>query len=789
VTLPQTIDTSGSGQRATATSLAVATLVLGLLALVTPFVRGGNPVSRVGGLLAFAAAIEMLHALRQSTAARRRATVSAVISMIIALFLLNANFVMGHVLRALVAGWFAVDAVRYAADILRGERGQRSISTISALGDVAVVLLLLFARGWVLTWVVVIAGALRIFGIAWNIMAAPVYTTAEAEETVVSELGLADDPRAAVIAAEVEAEQRARVPIDRGWTLAFVATLFAIHVGRMSTDWTILGLMSPAVAVLGDMLIAVLITLLVINPLYLLWRKPTRWIERRLWRWHLGQLETARASWLRRAADTWLRWRLRFAIQMRGARYSIPVALNRGLQTGLPFAAIVAATVPIWGMSWYFDTENWAAGMWNSWAESRTDTWREAMVRAVLAREDNRAPLSSFAVAPQGVTSDDFSFVVIGDPGEGDASQHVLRDRLLSVANEPDVRFVVVSSDVVYPTGAMKDYEAKFWLPFKGVGRPVYAIPGNHDWYDALEAFAATFLQADAARASIRARVETDLRMTSTTDDRIEQLIQEAERLRVAYGVPTGFQRAPFFEVQTDRFALVAVDTGILRKIDAAQAAWLEAALDRASGKLTMAILGHPFFAGGYDVTQGDEEFARLKQHLLDRGVRIVMAGDTHDLEYYVEPGSSTGAAVHHFVNGGGGAYLSFGTSLAWPSRAPTADWAFYPNRDAVMDKIRVRTPWWKRPAWWWTQEFGAWPFTAEWLSAAFDYNVAPFFQSFVEVKVEPSANRVRVIPYGVHGRLTWGELGASASLRTPGVTDRAPIEWIVPMTPAATAR
>ena len=60
--------------------------------------------------------------------------------------------------------------------------------------------------------------------------------------------------------------------------------------------------------------------------------------------------------------------------------------------------------------------------------------------------------------------------------------RHVLRDQLLSVANRPDVRFVVVSSDVVYPTGAMKDYEAKFWLPFKGITRPVYAIPGNHDW-------------------------------------------------------------------------------------------------------------------------------------------------------------------------------------------------------------------------------------------------------------------------------------------------------------------
>ena len=120
------------------------------------------------------------------------------------------------------------------------------------------------------------------------------------------------------------------------------------------------------------------------------------------------------------------------------------------------------------------------------------------------------------------------------------------------------MRFVVVSSDVVYPTGAMKDYEAKFWLPFKGVTRPVYAIPGNHDWYDALEGFAATFLQADAARASIRARVEADLRVTSTTDGRIDELIHEAERLRQAYGVPTGFQRAPFFEIQTDRFALVA---------------------------------------------------------------------------------------------------------------------------------------------------------------------------------------------------------------------------------------
>ena len=136
---------------------------------------------------------------------------------------------------------------------------------------------------------------------------------------------------------------------------------------------------------------------------------------------------------------------------------------------------------------------------------------------------------------------------------------------------------------------------------------------------------------------------------------------------------------------------------------------------------------------------------------------------------------------MHHFVNGGGGAYLSFGTALSWPADAPTADWAHYPNRQSVTDKIAAQTPWWKRPAWWWTTTFDAWPFSAEWLSAVFDYNVAPFFQSFVEVKVEPSANRVRIVPYGVHGRLRWAEVAKSESLGR-GNADDAFVEWVVPM-------
>lgn len=471
--------------------------------------------------------------------------------------------------------------------------------------------------------------------------------------------------------------------------------------------------------------------------------------------------------------------RLRFAVRLRAARYSLPAALSRGLQIGLPAAAFVAATSPVFGMSWFFDTENWAAGLWNRWAETRTDTWREAMVTTVLDHEP-RAGAEAFAVSPSGVADGaDFAFIVIGDPGEGDASQQILRDQLLAVAWREDVRFIVVSSDVVYPVGAMKDYETKFWLPFKGTGKPVYAIPGNHDWYDALEAFAATFMTEEAARRTMRARIEVDNRLTSTTDRRIEDLIAQAGQLRRQYGVPTGFQRAPFFQLQTRDFALLAVDTGVIRRVDPAQHAWLQGALAAARGKFTMAILGHPLYAGGLYRAEGDDEFLALHRLLREHGVAIVMAGDTHDLEYYVERGDGgVRGSVTHVVNGGGGAYLSFGTALDWPAAPATADWAFHPTTAQVTGKIRATLPPWKTPFWWWTQYLGAWPYSVEWLSAAFDVNVAPFYQSFVEVRVEPSSGRVRLRPYGVDGRLRWADLQTSSGLRPAGVAPEDPVEW-----------
>jgi hypothetical protein len=245
------------------------------------------------------------------------------------------------------------------------------------------------------------------------------------------------------------------------------------------------------------------------------------------------------------------------------------------LRLGLPITAFFVAFNPIWGFSWYFNTESWATGIYQKLTELRVDTWRANMIDAVTRTYGGGDEL--FRIEPAGVSGNgDFSFLVIGDPGEGDASQYSLASRYLKLGQNDDVKFLVVSSDVIYPAGAIEDYEAKFYLPFQGFAKPIYAIPGNHDWFDALEGFNANFLEPKAARIAMEARVEADLGLTGTNARRIDNLLAHAARLRRLYAIDVGAQRAPFFELQTDDFALLAIDTGILRTVDERQLTWIE---------------------------------------------------------------------------------------------------------------------------------------------------------------------------------------------------------------------
>lgn len=113
---------------------------------------------------------------------------------------------------------------------------------------------------------------------------------------------------------------------------------------------------------------------------------------------------------------------------------------------------------------------------------------------------------------------------------------------------------------------------------------------------------------------------------------------------------------------------------------------------------------------------------------------------------------------------------------------ASLPDCAFFPRTDFLIDKLDRETPAWKSPLWLWVKHLGAWPFTAETLAGAFDYNKAPYLQSFVEIRVEGSTNLVRLIPHGANGRLHWRELQIFGTIMPAGKTSDDFVEFVVPM-------
>ena len=776
-------------------AVGMALLVAGGFAIAAPIVTGEWAVQLLSiplFLLGAAEAYAAFQSLDNWNSPSAYATSLLALGASLILFV-SPSLVLSSLPIVLVAMLVADGALKIITGLARGLRS-RQLLLINGLLECGLAFLVWFVSRWIS---VAFAVGFAVGGYAamagWRMLfmpqAARTGQTVSVSENLHPDEKLRLKPNDAFAALRRRALARSRDirRSDLMWIAAITVVFFAIHIGRMPTSNSWLGILSPFVATGGDLFLTLMVSLLLLLPLRLLWRRMTRPAERLAWEFLLNKenLDDRRVfGWL---LARWTEMRFDFSTEVKDARASLPSALHILLRLGLPIAAIFVAINPIWGFSWYFNTESWASGVYQKMTELRVDPWRFAMVNAVLKAVGGDLDRSFQVYPPEVDAPQDFSFLVIGDPGEGDHSQYVLIERYLELGRSSDVKFLVISSDVIYPAGSMADYEFNFYFPFKGIAKPVYAIPGNHDWFDALEGFNANFLEPRAARAALEARVEADLHLTSTNTRRIDTLIGQAERLRNLYRIDNNSQRGPFFEIQTPDFALIAIDTGILRTVDARQWSWLEGALDRARGKFIMAIVGHPRFAGGKDTSVGDEKFAALYRLLESRGVTIAMAGDTHDFEYYkteLMSGSSGPRDVHYFVNGGGGAYLSIGTAFDWPDQSATVrSWAFYPKLEDLRRKLDSETPLWKRPFLLWLEHFGAWPIsTAEPLSGIFDFNRAPYFQSFVEVRVERSAHRVRLTLQGTTGPLLWHDLQLGGQLPPTGANPEDPVEFVIPM-------
>ena len=774
-------------------------VALGIIALLMPQVAGQWSLAILGVLLVVVGIAETYAAFRSGRNAEASSYLEGLFALLAGTVLLLSSALVLDGLLILLIGILLADGLAKLFKAWRKPRSDRFPLMLNGFLDFGCAAIIWYLSRFVgVASAIGIAIGLYIVAAGWRMVLAPA-KTAQTDAAAIA-LDRHPDPGLHMPGNEMFGQLRSKA--DTGTQFALAADLFwmstiavvflAIHTGRMPLSDDLLGVVSPFVATAGDLLMTLVFAMALVLPVRLAWRRVTRPIERLAWTLRLK----AKAAPMNKAAEwlmnRWLDKRFSFSLRLSQSRISLPSGLMLLLRLGLPITAFFVAFNPIWGFSWYFNTESWATGIYQKLTELRVDTWRATMIDAVTRTYGGGDEL--FRIEPAGVSGNgDFSFLVIGDPGEGDASQYSLASRYLKLGQNDDVKFLVVSSDVIYPAGAIEDYEAKFYLPFQGFTKPVYAIPGNHDWFDALEGFNANFLEPKAARAAIEARVDADLKLTSTNTGRIDRLMAYAERMRRLYAVNSGSQRAPFFELQTDDFALIAVDTGILRSLDDRQHGWVERALERSRGKFTIAIVGHPRFAGGHDipptaegqnVSESSEKFAALYRLLASHNVNIAMAGDTHDFEYYRENITGNGPArvMHHFVNGGGGAYLSIGTALDFPDQPAAVDWSFYPRTDHLRAKMDAEMPLWKQPFWYWIKWFNAWPFSVETFSGIFDFNRAPFFQSFMEVRVERSKKRVVLILNGVHGPLQWRDLQTGGAVIPLGAKPDDPVEFIVSM-------
>ncbi|MCC7127136.1 MAG: DUF308 domain-containing protein, partial [Acidobacteria bacterium] len=254
--------------------ISAGVTILSGLALLAPLRPAERPETTVGLFLLIAAFLEWLHGQRRATtAARFAAWRESTVTLGMGALLLFAPLLSGNALVVFLAASFAYEGIRHLYRLWRRpDRARHARRLTTALLDLAAggAMLFLLNANAAITWTVAIAGALRLFDTARRLATVPVSSADLFGDELIQNLRLLDVPELKSLGDTLEVEASLRAPIDRGWVLAFLATLYSIHAGRMGIGFTLGGVLAPAAAVLGDVVIAVLFTMCLALPVHLL---------------------------------------------------------------------------------------------------------------------------------------------------------------------------------------------------------------------------------------------------------------------------------------------------------------------------------------------------------------------------------------------------------------------------------------------------------------------------------------------------------------------------------------
>lgn len=223
-----------------------------------------------------------------------------------------------------------------------------------------------------------------------------------------------------------------------------------------------------------------------------------------------------------------------------------------------------------------------------------------------------------------------FTFVVLGDSGRGGPPQYAVANRIRAI--HPD--FVLHTGDVVYPAGDAKDFDAKYFRPYRNLIAtiPFFLSLGNHD----------------VATANGQAYLDA---------------------FHLPSNNPHGTKRYYSFDYGNARF--IALDTNQPPGSGGAMYAWLVGELERPRKFWTFVFFHHPPYSSG---EHGSTMPVRQAwSPLFERAhVAVVFSGHDHTYERTVpirefEAGSP---GVVYVVTGGGGAALYKVGRSAWTAHA-----------------------------------------------------------------------------------------------------------------------
>jgi hypothetical protein len=239
----------------------------------------------------------------------------------------------------------------------------------------------------------------------------------------------------------------------------------------------------------------------------------------------------------------------------------------------------------------------------------------------------------------------------------------------------PRGRLLILGGDLVYPTASREQYEDRFLGPFEEAheagggpagwrdadGRPpdLYAIPGNHDWYDGLSSFFGLFCRRRITRPGIDLGVDRDGKTIGGRRTR-QTRSYFAIRLPQDWWVwGTDSQLEGYIDQpQIDYFQHAArywMNPGSKLILCVAEPGWVYADRHKPAPKFaSFSYLERLAGAARKPLTEQELAAGKTEKDEAPMGhrLKLVLTGDSHHYARYVEDDR------HYVVCGGGGAFL-----------------------------------------------------------------------------------------------------------------------------------